>query len=68
VCRFVAEHSRHSCILKLFGNGVAFVQWYCSQLRSGMGSKFTARDIQDYNQLQQLLDGVLSGQLQLKFE
>ena len=68
VCRFVQEHTRHSRILELFGNGLVFVQWYTSHLRSGMGSKFTARDIQDYDQLQKQLDGVLSGQMQLSFE
>jgi hypothetical protein len=68
VCRFVQEHTRHSLILELFGNGLVFVQWYTSFLRSGMGSKFTERDIQDYKQLQKLLEGVLSGQVQLSFE
>lgn len=34
---------------------------YCSHLRSGMGSKFTATDVSDYVALQQQLNDILSG-------
>ena len=34
---------------------------YCTQLRSGMGSKYTAADVADYVALQQELNDVLSG-------
>jgi hypothetical protein len=61
VCRFIQEHSRHDKILKSFSSAEQFVSWYCSHLRSGMGSKFTATDIADYTQLQQNLDDILHG-------
>jgi hypothetical protein len=60
-CRFIPEHSRHAKILTTFKSAQTFVAWYCSHLRSGMGSKFSPADVEDYKDLQQQLDDILSG-------
>ena len=67
-CRFDAEHKRHDHILKLWGSGTAFVRWYTSFLRSGMGRNFTERDIKDYESLQSVLTGILNGSVVLQRE
>jgi hypothetical protein len=73
-CRLDSEHTRHAGILAVFGSAEAFVSWYdrcnccwcfftgcryCGFLRSGMGSKFTAIDVQQYDDLQLRLIAVL---------
>jgi hypothetical protein len=60
-CRFILEHSKHSHIIRRFGSASNFVRWYCSHLRSGVGSQYTEADVQAYEQLQQRLIGELSG-------
>ena len=65
-CRFVAEHTLHDRVLKLWERPERFVRWYCSFLRSGVGSKYTEQDIADYRELQQTMQHVLNGTMILK--
>ena len=60
-CRFILEHPLHDRILVLWGSADNFVRWYCSFLRSGMGSKFNESDMRDYTEVQEALQNVLSG-------
>ena len=66
LCRFLTEYPFHDRILSLWGSSENFVRWYCSFLRSGMGSKFTENDIRDYNEVQQAMQNVLSGVVRLQ--
>lgn len=68
VCRFDEEHKRHDRIIKLWGSGTAFVRWYTSFLRSGMGRNFSERDTNDYASLQTRLQGILNGSIVLQRE
>jgi hypothetical protein len=61
-CRFNSDHNRHARILEVWGSADCFVKWYCSFLRSGVGSKYTEGDIQHYLDLMSKLDNAcLSG-------
>ena len=60
-CRFILDLPLHNRILVLWGSADNFVRWYCSFLRSGMGSKFNESDMQDYAEVQQAMQNVLSG-------
>jgi hypothetical protein len=60
-CRFILEHPLHDRISVLWGSADKFVRWYCSFLRSGMGSKFNESDMRDYAEVQEAMQNVLSG-------
>jgi hypothetical protein len=60
-CRFILDHPLHDRISVMWGSADNFVRWYCSFLRSGMGSKFNESDMQDYTEVQQAMQNVLSG-------
>jgi hypothetical protein len=66
LCRFVADYPLHDRIISLWGSSDHFVRWYCSFLRSGMGSKFTENDMRDYHEVQQAMQNVLSGAVRLQ--
>jgi hypothetical protein len=66
ICRFVAEHSLHDRVQQLWGCPEQFVRWYCSFLRSGVGRRFTDRDMEDYREVQQTMQGVLNGSMILQ--
>jgi hypothetical protein len=59
LCRFNYDHNRHARILQVWGSGDCFVRWYCSFLRSGVGSKYTESDILQFQDLQQKLDNAI---------
>jgi hypothetical protein len=59
ICRFNYDHNRHARILQVWGSADCFVRWYCSFLRSGVGSKFTEADMLQFQDLQQRLDNAL---------
>ena len=65
-CRFVAEHALHDRVQKLWGCPERFVRWYCSFLRSGVGSKYTEQDIEDYREVQLTMQHVLNGTMTLQ--
>ena len=65
-CRFLAEHALHDRLQQLWGHPEHFIRWYCSFLRSGVGSKYTERDIEDYLEVQQTMQGVLNGTMRLQ--
>lgn len=65
-CRFVAEHTLHDRVQKLWGCPERFVRWYCSFLRSGVGSKYTEQDIEDYREVQLTMQHVLNGTMTLQ--
>jgi hypothetical protein len=58
-CRFDPDHKRHDRILQVWGSASQFVEWYCSFLRSGVGSKYTEADVQNYLDLNCRLDVAL---------
>ena len=62
VCQFLPPEQSSPAsnrIREVFGSASNFVAWYTSHLRSGVGKKFTAADIADYERLQLKLSQAL---------